>query len=222
MDVTHPDLAPNVWRNPRPTVGDVNGLNVLTNTGDVRDDVGHGTAVAGVVGAAPATTTVGVSGVARQVRLMPVKVLDRQGVGTTATVVAGMRYALSHGARVINISVAGPDRSKALEDQVRAAEAAGVFVVTAAGNGGQDIGAEPEYPASYTEQNVIGVASAGLTGELSAFSNRGGPLSLAAPGEDILATAPRPGYERFYGTSAAAPQVSGAVALLEPRGLTRR
>jgi subtilisin family serine protease len=213
MDVTHPDLAARVWRNPRPTVGDVNGFNTFDRNGDVRDDWGHGTEVAGVIGAAPASAGTGVSGVAQNVRLMAVKVLDRNGVGSTATVVAGMRYALRHGARVINLSLAGPNRSRALEDEIRAAQADGVFVVTAAGNYGRDLAAVPAYPASYAEPNVIGVASTGSTGELSGFSNRGGPVSLAAPGEEILTTA-RGGYESFYGTSAAAPHVAGAIALL--------
>ncbi|MEA2224520.1 MAG: hypothetical protein QOH83_2896, partial [Solirubrobacteraceae bacterium] len=123
------------------------------------------------------------------------------------------RYALRHGARVINLSLAGPNRSRALEDEIRAAQAAGVFVVTAAGNYGRDLAAVPAYPASYAEPNVIGVASTGPAGELSGFSNRGGPVSLAAPGEEILTTA-RGGYESFYGTSAAAPHVAGAIALL--------
>jgi subtilisin family serine protease len=213
IDVTHPDLATRVWRNPRPTVGDVNGFNTFDRSGDVRDDWGHGTEVAGVIGAAPALAGTGVSGVAQNVRLMAVKVLDRNGVGSTATVVAGMRYALRHGARVINLSLAGPNRSRALEDEIRAAQAAGVFVVTAAGNYGRDLAATPAYPASYTEPNLIGVASTGPAGELSGFSNRGGPVSLAAPGEEILTTA-RGGYESFYGTSAAAPHVAGAIALL--------
>jgi subtilisin family serine protease len=213
MDVTHPDLAAHVWRNPRPTVGDVNGLNTFDRSGDVRDDWGHGTQVAGVIGAAPASAGTGVRGVAQNVRLMAVKVLDRNGIGSTATVVAGMRYALRHGARVLNLSLAGPNRSRALEDEIRAAQAAGAFVVTAAGNYGRDLAASPAYPASYAEPNVIGVASTGSTGELSGFSNRGGPVALAAPGEEILTTA-RGGYESFYGTSAAAPHVSGAIALL--------
>lgn len=213
MDVTHPDLAAHVWRNPRPTVGDVNGFNTFDRSGDVRDEWGHGTEVAGVIGAIPASASTGVSGVAQNVRLMAVKVLDRNGLGSTATVVAGMRYALRHGARVINLSLAGPNRSRALEDEIGAAQAAGVFVVSAAGNYGRDLEATPAYPASYAMPNVIGVASTGPTGELSGFSNRGGPVSLAAPGEEILTTA-RGGYESFYGTSAAAPHVSGAIALL--------
>jgi len=213
IDVTHSDLAARVWRNPRPTVGDVNGFNTLDRNGDVRDDWGHGTDVAGIIGAAPASASSGVSGVAQNARLMAVKVLNSDGVGSTATVVAGMRYALRHGAHVINLSLAGPNRSRALEDEIRAAQTAGVFVVTAAGNHGRDLAATPAYPASYAKPNVIGVASTTSTGELSGFSNRGGPVSLAAPGEEILTTA-RGGYESFYGTSAAAPHVSGAIALL--------
>ena len=89
-----------------------------------------------------------------------------------------------------------------------------MFVVTAAGNYGNDVVARPAHPASYSRANLIGVASAGPAGGLSDFSNRGGPISLAAPGEDILTTARGAGYVGMYGTSAAAPQVSGALALL--------
>jgi subtilisin family serine protease len=214
IDVTHPDLAANIWHNPHPTVGDVNGYNVFKRSGDIRDDWGHGTEVAGIIGAAPASALTGVSGVAPRVRLMAVKVLDRHGRGSMAGVVAGMRYALSHGARVINLSLAGPQRSPALEKQIRAARRAGVFVVTAAGNFGNDLVARPSYPASYRTSNLIGVASTDLDDAVSGFSNRGGPISLAAPGEDILTTARGDGYSGMYGTSAAAPQVTGALALL--------
>jgi subtilisin family serine protease len=213
IDVTHPALAANLWHNPKPTVGDVNGYNVLTRTGDVGDDWGHGTEVAGIIGAAPASAGSAISGVAPRARLMAVKVLDRHGRGSTASVVAGMRYALRHGARVINLSLTGPDRSRALEQQIRAAQDAGVFVVSAAGNYGNDVVARPAYPAAYRQPNLIGVASVGPEG-LSEFSNRGGPISLAAPGEDVLTTARGAGYVSMYGTSAAAPQVSGALALM--------
>lgn len=214
IDVTHPDLAANVWRNPNPTVGDVHGYNVLTRSGDVSDDWGHGTEVAGIIGAAAASAQSGVTGVAPRVRLMAVKVLDRNGRGSMANVVAGMRYALRNGARVINLSLAGPQRSPALERQIRAAQDAGVFVVTSAGNFGNDLVARPTYPASYRGANLIGVASTGPGGELSSFSNRGGPIALAAPGEDVLTTARGTGHVGMYGTSAAAPQVAGALALL--------
>ena len=214
IDVTHPDLAANIWHNPKPTVGDVNGYNVFTRSGDVRDDWGHGTEVAGIIGAVPASTLSGMSGVAPRVRLMAVKVLDRNGRGSMAGVVAGMRYALRNGARVINLSLAGPQRSPALEKQIRAAQQAGVFVVTAAGNYGNDLVAQPSYPASYRKSNLLGVASTTPEGGVSDFSNRGGPISLAAPGEDVLTTARGAGYSGMYGTSAAAPQVTGALALL--------
>jgi thermitase len=214
IDVTHPDLAANIWHNPKPTVGDVNGYNVFKRSGDIRDEWGHGTEVAGIIGAAPGSAASGVSGVAPRVRLMAVKVLDRNGRGSMAGVVAGMRYALRNGARVINLSLAGPQRSPALEKQIRAAQRAGVFVVTAAGNYGNDLVSRPSYPAAYRTSNLLGVASTDLEGGVSGFSNRGGPISLAAPGEDVLTTARGAGYAGMYGTSAAAPQVSGALALL--------
>ena len=147
---------------------------------------------------------------------MSVRVLGADATGTTATVVEGMRYALAHGARIINLSLTGPDRSTAVEEQIQAAAAQGVLVIAAAGNEGADLGREPSYPAAYPEANVVAVASTDARGALSSFSNRGaGAVDLAAPGEGLLAPAPGGGYARWSGTSAAAPMVAGAAVLLE-------
>ena len=147
---------------------------------------------------------------------MAVRVLGADAVGTTATVVEGMRYALAHGARIINLSLSGPDRSQALEEQIQAAQAQGVLVVAAAGNQGADLGTRPSYPAAYPEPNVIAVASTGPNGVLSSFSDRGASaVDLAAPGEDVLGPSPGGSYARWSGTSVAAPEVAGAAVLLE-------
>jgi subtilisin family serine protease len=211
VDATHPDLAPNIWH-----AGDgAYGVDVTGAGGAPTDPNGHGTAVAGII-AARGNNGIGGSGVAQDARIMAVRVLDTNAVGTTATVVEGMRYALAHGARIINLSLTGPDRSQALEEQIQAAQAQGVLVVAAAGNHGADIGAQPSYPAAYPEPNVIAVASTGPTGELSSFSDRGATaVDLAAPGEDVLAPGPGGAYARWSGTSAAAPEVAGAAVLLE-------
>ena len=211
VDASHPDLAPNMWHDP---AGGASGVDVIGG-GEPTDPNGHGTAVAGII-AARGNNGVGGTGVAQDARIMAVRVLGADAVGTTATVVQGMRYALAHGARVINLSLSGPDRSQALEEQIQAAQAQGVLVVAAAGNQGANLDVRPSYPAAYPEPNVIAVASTGPNATLSSFSDRGaGAVDLAAPGEDVLAPSPGGSYDRWSGTSAAAPEVAGAAVLLE-------
>ena len=212
VDGSHPDLAANMWHDH--SDGSV-GSDATGAGGDPIDANGHGTAVAGII-AARGNNGIGGTGVAQEARIMAVRVLGADATGTTATVVEGMRYALAHGARIINLSLTGPDRSTALEEQVQAAEAQGVLVVAAAGNDGADLDARPSYPAAYPEPNVIAVASTGPGGALSSFSDRGADVvDLSAPGEDVLAPTAGGGYARWSGTSAAAPEVAGAAVLLE-------
>lgn len=134
VDATHPDLAGNLWTNPGELPGngvdddgngfvdDLHGADMVNGDGDPADGAGHGTAVAGVIGARGNDGT-GISGVAWHIRLMPVKVLPDHGFGTTATLVAGLRYALANGARVVNMSLNGSDPSLALDEAIAAAEA---------------------------------------------------------------------------------------------------
>ena len=211
VDASHPDLAPNMWHDP---ASGASGVDVVGG-GAPTDGNGHGTAVAGII-AARGNNGVGGTGVAQDARIMAVRVLGADAVGTTATVVEGMRYALAHGARIINLSLGGPDRSQALEEQMQAAQAQGVLVVAAAGNHSADLDAQPSYPAAYPEPNVIAVASTGPSGALSSFSDRGATaVDLAAPGEDVLGPTPGGSYARWSGTSAAAPEVAGTAVLLE-------
>jgi subtilisin family serine protease len=221
----HPDLVSNLWTNPAEVpangidddgngwVDDVHGANVVNGGGAPDDWFGHGTAVAGVIGARGGNA-LGISGVAPRVRLLPVKVLDDHGMGSTVTVVEGMRYALAHGARVINLSLNGPQGSQALEETIRAAEAMGVLVVASAGNDGQDRDRIPSYPASTPSEAVVSVTSVGRKGYLARGAAYGAvSVDLAAPGTRVLTTAPS-GYGLYSGTSFAAAHVSGALALM--------
>ena len=221
----HPDLAPNLWTNPGEVatngidddangwVDDLHGANVVSGAGAPDDGFGHGTAVAGAIGARGGNA-LGISGVAPRVRLQPVKVLDDHGTGSTLTVVEGMRYALAHGARVINVSLNGPKGSQALEETIGAAEAMGVLVVTSAGNDGQDRDRIPSYPASTPSEAVVSVTSVGRRGYLARGAAYGAvSVDVAAPGTRVLTTAPS-GYGVYSGTSFAAAHVSGALALM--------
>jgi subtilisin family serine protease len=211
-DLTHPDIAPNLWTDPQAAPG-VHGYNVLADDGDVGDDNGHGTHVAGIIGALGGNH-IGGTGVAWHVRLMIVKVLDAQGQGTTDGIANGIYYAVDHAARIINLSLTGPSPAADLEDAIRYAQDHGVLIVAAAGNSDTDLTWAPAYPASFPEDNVIGVASTTPTGGLSPSSDFGLGADVAAPGDGILSTAAGGGYEWRTGTSMAAAQVSGALALL--------
>jgi subtilisin family serine protease len=225
IDLGHPDLAPNLWTNPGEVGGngvdddgngyvdDVHGYDFVDGDGTPQDLNGHGTHVAGIAGARGGNG-VGVAGVAWRARLMAVRVLGAEARGTTTAVAAGIRYAVDNGARIVNLSLAGPSSTPDLEDAVRYAQARGVLIVVAAGNEGADLASAPTYPAAYSEDDVLGVAATTRAGALSSVSDYGPGADLAAPGEEILSTALGGGYEWRTGTSMAAPQVAGALVLL--------
>ena len=211
---------------PRPTVGDnpVDPRERGYGNAEVEGPfASHGTHVAGIVGAIRGNG-VGVDGVASGVRLMVLRVVPN-GDERDKDVAAGIRYAADNGANVINMSFGkshSPD--KALVDEaVRYAEQKGVLIVHAAGNDGADLASEANFPnrdfagggraQSWIE---VGASSFGAADSLAAsFSNYGREqVDVFAPGVSILSTVPNGGYERFEGTSMAAPVVSGLAAVL--------
>lgn len=207
IDPLHPDLSGKLVR----------GWNFVRNNGTTDDDHGHGTHVAGIA-AASTDNGFGVAGVGFRCSLMPVKVLDAAGVGSYAAVAAGIRFASTHGAKVVNLSLGGNARSAALEAAIDAALARGALVVASAGNRGTT---EPQYPAHYAEALAVG---ASLPNDARAsFSTFGAWVDVAAPGSSILSTFPMApvslgsapnGFETMSGTSMAAPVVSGIAGLL--------
>lgn len=219
IDLSHPEFGGRIWVNPDGGsgadgyLGDVNGWNFAENTGDVQDDNGHGTHVAGILAAAGGNGN-GVVGVDWNATLMPVKILDSSGGGTTDAAVKGIYFAVEHGARVINASWGGGDYSQALADAIGFAGSNGVVFVTAAGNDGTNNDKVPSYPADYRLPNEIAVAAIDPRGDLAGFSNFGAhTVDLAAPGVNILSTVPG-GYAYYSGTSMATPYVAGVAALL--------
>jgi subtilisin family serine protease len=226
VDMTHADLVANLWTNPHEVPGngvdddgdghvdDVHGWDAIGGDADPTDDNGHGTSLAGVV-AARGDNGIGVAGVAWRARIMPVKVVDLGASAPSAAIADGIRYAVAHGADIVLLALAGSDPGAYLQDAVRTASDAGVLVVCAVGNGGHDIDAAPEYPASFDFPNLVRVAATGRDGRLSRMSNVGPrTVDIAAAGDGILSTAMGGGYERRSGTSLAAATVAGAAALL--------
>jgi len=227
FDATHPDLAANLWTNPDEVPGngrdddgdgfvdDVHGVNFVTNSGDLTDALGHGTHVAGIIGAVGGNG-IGGSGIDPRAKLMPLKFMGPDG-GLTSNAVRAVNYAVAHGAKVVNESWGGGGYDAPLADAVARAAQAGVIVVSSAGNYAANNDATPFYPANYVTQfdNVVSVAAANAAGRLANYSNFGATtVTLAAPGDNVLSTLPGGRYGLLSGTSMAAPMVSGAVALL--------
>ena len=228
IDYRHPDLVANMWRNPGEIAGngrdddgngyvdDVYGADTASNDGDPLDGYGHGTHVAGIVGAS-GNNGLGVSGVAWTTKLMAVKFIDDAGVGYTSGAIRAIDYAVSSGAKIINASWGGGPYNALLDAAIGRAEAAGVLVVTAAGNGGSNTDTSPFYPAGYVtgHGNVVTVAATTRSDGLASFSNYGrSTVTLAAPGESIYSTLPNGAYGTKSGTSMATPFVAGAAAVL--------
>lgn len=215
IDLTHPDLVANLWHNPDASAPDKYGYDFANNDSDPTDDNGHGTAVAGVIGATGNNGT-GVTGVAWTTRLMALKFMDANGNGFTSDAIRAMDYAVQHGAKVLNNSWGGAGADPLLEQAIVRARAGGVIVVVAAGNESANNDTTPAYPASYAlaSDNVVVVAATDENDRLSAYSNYGQSVTVAAPGDNILSTARGGGYGYKSGTSLATPVVSGALALL--------
>ena len=197
----------------------VPGYNALTGVADgpgdfgpTLDDEGHGTHVSGTIAAA-ANDSTGIAGIAPNVSIMPIKVLDAYGEGNFSYMVDGMNWAIGHGARIITMSLGGslpPGDVASLQGTFDAAHTAGVVVVAASGNDGAAVN---QYPCNFTYVICVGSASNDGTA-VSSFSTRTPALALVAPGEWIYSTLPGSTYGYGSGTSMATPHVTGAVALL--------
>jgi subtilisin family serine protease len=245
IDYNHPDLHDNIWTNPQPdsVLQDVHGYNAVDKNNDPMDVYGHGTHVAGTIGAM-GNNSLGVVGVAFNAKIMPVRAGNSDGSLALSAIVDAMRYAADHGADVINCSFGGGD-DPLMHDAFQYAHSLGVVLVAAAGNEAQD--ASLSAPGNYAE--VITVAATDHNDQPANFSNYGSKIDVAAPGGESASacndlTAPsilslRAGtldpyaketcsngvvlsgklvvnnaYYRSYGTSMAAPHVAGLAALI--------
>jgi subtilisin family serine protease len=187
---------------------------VQQGSGNAVDGDGHGTHVAGII-AGHGNNAAGIAGTCWTASVMPIRFMNSQSKGSTLDAVTGLDYAIHQHAKVINCSFGSSSKSSALEDAVKAAESAGVLLVVAAGNNSESIESDPEYPASYTQGNILTVAAVDATGALASFSNYGSKsVDLAAPGDEIFSTYPTSSYKLLSGTSMAAPMVAATAAML--------
>lgn len=183
------------------------------STGDPLDDSSHGTHCAGIIGATT-NNNLGIAGVHKNVKLMGCKFLDAQGTGSVSNAVKCIGYAMKMGAEILSNSWGGGG-SRALNEAVGISRRKGLVFVVAAGNSRQNIDLLPTYPASYTQDNMIRVASVDQNG-LSSFSNYGvRTVDVGAPGSGILSSVRNGKYAIYSGTSMACPAVSGLVALIK-------
>src|SRR5207253_3464482 len=201
VDAQHPDLAGNV----------IPGTSILDGSAGTTDPSGHGTWVAGIAAAQTNTTPVeGIAGVAYAgVRIMPVTVLDVNGLGQDSDVIAGVIWAADHGADVIVMAFSNPGFSQNLQDALDYAWSRNVVLVAATGN---DALTTPTFPAG--DRGVMGVSGTDPNDTLAPFSNSGPSVFLAAPATDIQTTAIGDAYTVISGTSASAAIVAGAAAFM--------
>ena len=238
VDYTHSDLATNIWVNPGEIPGDgidndlngkiddVRGWNFTaaldgTNENDPMDLQGHGTHVAGTIGAVT-DNNIGITGVAWDVQLMPLKI----GIGSSRSVsltagieamlyVTAMRRDFGINVVATNNSWGGGGYSQAMFDAIEAAGREGILFVASAGNSGSNNDQFPHYPDGYNSDYIISVAATDRFNELAGFSNYGvSSVDIGAPGVDIYSTLPGNSYGNNSGTSMAAPHVTGVIALL--------
>ncbi len=247
FDYTHPDIAPNLWLNKKEIpdngidddnnkyIDDVYGWNFIDGTNNPLPDVAeisdtdlihHGTVVAGIIGAVGNNGRDG-SGIARNVKLMNLKVVDNVGSGLLKTVVEAIYYAVDNGAKIINMSMVGSGEAPEVRKAIHYAYGRGVTVVAAAGNNITDLNTAPAFPVCsdigdpFT--SVIGVTAVDQSRRLATFSNIGATcVDITAPGVNIggpMRYAPSEGHTLSYqtgwnGTSFAAPFISAGAALI--------
>lgn len=224
VDRNHSDLSSNIWKNSKEIAGngkdddrngyvdDVYGWNFVNNNNNTSDVYGHGTHVSGTI--AGVKNNFGVTGIAYNAKIMPVKVLGDDGSGSNAGVAKGIRYAADNGAKVINLSLGGDTGDATLQSAVEYASKKGAIVVMAAGNSS---GSQPIFPARYAKNWGIAVGAVDRFNLMADFSNEAGTDKLTyvtAPGVAVYSTLPNNDYVAWDGTSMATPHVAGVVALM--------
>ena len=203
VDLDHPDLAANL----------VPGWDFVNGDSLPDDDHGHGTHVAGIA-AGVGNNGVGIAGVSWRAKIMPLKMLDASGSGSTYNLAQAIYYAADHGAKIINLSLGEPGSAwpcswTEVEAAINYAVSRGLLMVVASGNDGQY---GVNCPAAYDQ--VMAVGSTTSSDDRSYFSNFGPRLDIVAPGNSIYSTYRFGSYTTMSGTSMATPHVAGLAALI--------
>ncbi|MEM7646174.1 MAG: S8 family peptidase [Pseudomonadota bacterium] len=239
IDVNHPDLKNNLWRNPGETgkdalgrdkatngvdddkngyIDDVHGWNFVTGNNHIKDNHGHGTHIAGIVGA-EGGNKYGVTGVAPKVSLMVLKYFDPNSTSDNlVNTIKAFNYAVKMNAHIINYSGGGNSFSRPEYLAVKRAEQKGILFVAAAGNERSNSDFNKYYPADYDLDNIVSVTAINPNLRVLSSSNYGtNTVDIAAPGENIYSTFPTHlggAFRNMTGTSQATAFVSGVAALL--------
>jgi thermitase len=217
VDYTHPDLSPNIWTS---ADGSSHGYNAITHVNDPMDDNGHGTHVAGTIGAV-GNNGIGVVGVNWNVKIMACKFLDAKGSGYIADAIECMNYFGAQKAAGVNIiatnnSWGGGGYSQALYDAINAKP--DILFIAAAGNSGTNNDVTASYPANYDLPNVVAVAATDSADALASWSQYGRrTVDIGAPGVNIYSTLPHNSYANYSGTSMATPHVTGLAGLIKAK-----
>lgn len=200
VDPNHPDLNVDASRS----------RSFITGITSFVDGYGHGTAVAGIIGAK--NNTIGTVGVAANATIIALRVFDDAGAGSLSSAIKAVNYVIANGKAgdVVNMSLGG-GISATLDNAVTSAAAKGIYFAIASGNSGIDCSGNS--PARVNAPNVYTVSSMNSAGGFSGFSNYGAPVDFAAPGEDIVTTFKNGAYVKGGGTSYAAPHVAGLLLL---------
>lgn len=234
IDYTHPDLVNNMWTNPNEIpnngidddnngyIDDVHGVNVITGSGDPMDTDGHGTFMAGVIGA-EGNNGMGVTGVMHHVSLIACKFLD-QGTGTVEGAVKCLDYVADLATRDIGVTIVatnnawgGGSKNAALQAAIERQRRLGILFVTTAGALAHNVDKNPVYPASYGLDNMIVTTSMNPSGLLASFASYGpNTVFIASPGQNIMSTLPNNEYG-FYSGSASTGFVTGVVGLMKAK-----
>jgi subtilisin family serine protease len=237
IDEKHEDLKGNLWTNPGETgldakgrnkatngidddgngfIDDVHGWNFVSSNNKLDDNHGHGTHIAGIIGA-EAGNNKGISGISPEVSLMVLKYFDPKvpNNDNLKNTVSSIEYAVKMGAHIINYSGGGTDFSQEEHDAIEKAEAQGILFVAAAGNERSNSDKFHYYPADYKLKNIISVTAIDPTTEVLSSSNYGTEtVDIAAPGQNILSCLPQNTYGLMTGTSQATAFVTGAAVLV--------
>ncbi len=257
VQIDHPDLQKNIWKNTGEIakngidddnngyIDDIHGWNFIANSNNpapsfsgnfTKAGISHGTIIAGIIGAYT-NNKIGIAGIAKDIKIMPLKALNDEGGGTAKYVIDAINYAIDNGADIINLSFIGLNHGAELENVIKKAYKNGIILVAAAGNEtkngqGYNLDATPMYPVCYgngkVNDFVIGVGAVDIFDEKVNFSGYGSCVDIMAPGVSIFGTVPHNVggnilsnvFDEYYsgfwaGTSVAAPMVTGAVALIE-------